>query len=149
MEQDLIRNLGPSPFSAEGFLGSDSRPVDEIIGEDLAVLEQNQVPAEAVAEALAHGYEKAKGDFGAKVPIRPGLTAVFHESRGRVPCPFRGDGLFDKGEAVVKDAQNGHTLIITPLGIHLIAKYGFFQGKGSRYRIEPRAVIEMFRLSSS
>lgn len=147
-EQDLMRNLRPSKFSAEGFLGSDFRPFDEIVSEDLRSLEQKRVSKEGLVAALTDAYEMAKQALGAQVVIRPGVTAVFKESMGRVPSPFRGDGVFEKGEAVVKDEEAGHTIIITSLGIHLIEKHGFFQGKGSRYRIEPDRAIEIFRLGS-
>lgn len=145
-EQNLMRNLGPSKFSAEGFLGSDTRPFDEIVGEDLRSLEQKRVSKEDLVAALTDAYEMAKQALGGRVVIRPGVTAVFKESMGRVPSPFRGDGVFEKGEAVVKDEEGGHTIIITSLGIHLIKKHGFFQGKGSRYRIEPERAIGIFRL---
>jgi hypothetical protein len=146
-EKELMRNLGPSKFSAEGFLGSDSRPVDEIVSEDLLSLEKNQVAKETLVEALTNAYETAKEAFGAEVDIRPGVTGVFYESMGRIPSPFQADGVFEKGEAVVKDEEGGHAIVITSLGIHLIKKYGFFQGKGSRYRIDPDRAVKIFRLS--
>lgn len=145
-EKELLRNLGPSKFSAGGFLGSDSRPVDEIIGEDLHFLERSGIAKEAIAEVLTHAYEKAREAFGGEVVIRPGVTAVFHESMGRIPSPFRGDGVFEKGEAVIEDTSHGHRLIVTRLGIHLIATYGFFQGKGSRNRTDPETVLQVFDL---
>ena len=141
-----MRNLGPSKFSAEGFLGSDSRPVDEIVSEDLLSLEKNQVAKETLVEALKGAYETAKKAFGAEVDIRSGVTAVFYESMGRVPSPFQADGVFEKGEAVVKDEESGHAIVITSLSIHLIEKYSFFQGKGSRYRIDPDTAAKIFRL---
>jgi hypothetical protein len=145
-EKELTRNLGPSKFSASGFLGSDSRPVDEIVSEDLRSLEKNQVAKEALVEALKRAYETAKEAFGAEVDIRQGVTAVFYESMGHVPSPFQADGVFEKGEAVVKDEEGGDAVVITSLGIHLIEKYSFFQGKGSRYRIDPDTAIKIFRL---
>ncbi len=146
-EKELMRNLGSSKFSAEGFLGSDSRPVDEIVSEDSRSLEKNLVAKEALVEALQNAYETAKEAFGAKVEVRSGVTAVFYESMGRIPSPFQADGVFEKGEAVVKDEESGHAIVITSLGIHLIEKYRFFQGKGSRYRIDPDVAVKIFHLS--
>lgn len=34
----------------------------------------------------------------------------------------------------------------TPLDAHLIAEHGFFEGKGSPYRIEPKELISLYRL---
>jgi len=146
-EYELMRNLSPSKFSAEGFLGSDRRPIDEIVSEDLRVLERCHVPKDALVQALKHAYDSAQRALGAEVLIRPGVTAVFHESMGRIPSPFKGDGVFEKGEAVVKDIR-GHSLVITRLSIHLIEKHGFFQGKGSPYRMDPITAIKIFRLGS-
>lgn len=146
-EYELMRGLHPSKFSAQGFLGSDRRPIDEIVSEDLWVLERHHVSKEALVQALRHAYDTAQKALGAEVFIHAGVTAIFYESMGRIPSPFRGDGVFEKGEAVVKDVDGGHSIIITRLAIHLIEKHGFFQGKGSRYRIDPLAAIKMFRLS--
>ena len=147
-EKELMQNLGPSKFSAQGFLGFDPRPVDEIISEDLAVFEKYQITTEALVKALKDAYQGAKDAFGAEVSVRTGITAIFHESMGRVPSPFRGDGVFEKGEAVLTDTDRNRCIIVTPLGIHLIEKYGFFQGRGSRHRIEPVVAIEMLGLRS-
>jgi hypothetical protein len=88
----------------------------------------------------------AQKALGADILIRTGVTAKFYESMGRVPSPFQGDGVFEKGEVVLKDLQDDHGIIITRLGIHLIEKHGFFQGKGSPYRIDPLAAITLLRL---
>jgi hypothetical protein len=148
-EKDLTLNLNPSKFSAQGFLGTDTRPVDEIVNEDMAVLERHRVSKEMLVQALSEVYEMAQKVFGAEVLIRTGVTAVFHESMGRVPSPFQGDGVFEKGEVVLKDLQGGEGIIITRLGIHLIEKHGFFQGKGSPYRIDPAAAMSLLQLESN
>ena len=49
------------------------------------------------------------------------------------------------GEAVVEDAAAGVSFVITPLAIHLIEKYGFFQGMGSKYRIDPKIAADMLK----
>jgi hypothetical protein len=147
-EKELIRNLSPSKFSAQGFLGSDSRPVDEIVNEDMAALERHHVSKETLAQALTAAYDMAQKAFGADILIRTGVTAVFYESMGRVPSPFKGDGVFEKGEVVVKDLKTGQGMTITRLGIHLIGKHGFFQGKGTPYRVEPLVAMKLLRLDS-
>jgi hypothetical protein len=145
-EKELLRNLSPSKFSAQGFLGSDSRPVDEIVNADMAILERHHVSKETLVQALTNAYDMAQKALGADILIRTGVTAKFYESMGRVPSPFQGDGVFEKGEVVLKDLQDDHGIIITRLGIHLIEKHGFFQGKGSPYRIDPLAAITLLRL---
>ena len=91
--------------------------------------------------ALRDVYEKARAALVGEVAIRPGVTAVAHESMGRIPSPFRGDGVFENGDVAVA-ACTGGGLILTALGLALIEKHSFFQGHGSRYRIDPvRAAV--------
>lgn len=145
-EDRLVRNLSASRFSAEGFLGTDERPVDEIIAADARTLEEAGVTQDQVHKALADAYEKARSVFGAEVEVARNVTAVYHESMGRIPSPFVGDGVFEKGEADLEDQQTGDHLVVTRLGLALVEKHGFFEGRGSRYRIEPTTVVRMFGL---
>jgi hypothetical protein len=146
-EQKLLQNLKPSKFSSTGFLGTDTRPIDEIISEDRRTLEKAGIVKDKLVTRLKEIYSKAKGAFGAAVPIAPGITAKFYESMGRIPSPFSGDGVFEKGETVVTNNKTGEQAIITSLGINLIEKHDFYQGKGSRYRIEPGKVCEIIGLT--
>jgi hypothetical protein len=146
-EKELMTSLGPSLFSGSGFMGRDTRSLEEIVAEDLAFLKRKGVAKERLLAALEEAYDKAKSAFGATVEIRPGVTAVFHESMGRVPSPFPGEGVFEKGEAVVTEHKTGARLIITQLSLHLVEKHGFFQGAGSRYRIDPDRAIDMLGLA--
>jgi len=146
-EKEVMASLGPSRFSGEGFLGTDARSPEEIVSEDSGRLRKRGITREALAKALREAYQKAKDAFGAEVVIRAGVTAVFHESMGRVPSPFPGEGVFEKGEAVVTERKTGARLIITQLSLHLVEKHGFFQGEGSRYRIDPDGAIDMLGLA--
>lgn len=145
-DQRLIHNLKPSKFSKEGFLGTDNRSFEEITTEDLRTLEKTGVPKELLVQALKDAYQKARNTFGAEVEIKKNVKAVFHESMGRIPSPFCKEGLFEKGEVVVIDSANNLSLVITSLGINLIEKHDFFQGRGCRFRIDPLVAIKIFRL---
>jgi len=146
-DHHLNARLGPTKFAADGFLGTDTRPLDEIVAADLRTLASSGVTKESLVTALRDTYTKARDALGAEIEIRPGVTTVFHESMGRIPSPFRGDGVFAKGEAVVTDTETGRQLRITALGISLIEKHGFFQGLGSTFRIEPEAAVQMLVLA--
>ncbi len=141
-DQSLHARLEASKFSAGGFLGEDHRTVDEIIVDDERTLDELGVTQEQIADALQEALGKAKAAYGNEVEIRPGVTALFYESMGRIPSPFRGEGVFEKGEAEIKNSS-GQSLRVSPLSIHLIRLHGFFQGKGSAYRVEPRDAVAM------
>jgi hypothetical protein len=136
-DKDLRQLLGPSESSAEGYLGNDTRSPETIVEEDRQELARLEVSAEKIAKALRDAYIKAERALGNPVKLSATLTIAHEEARGRIPSPFPGDGTFQKGQAKLADASSGQTFLITPLSLHLIEKYGFFQGKGSPYRIEP------------
>ena len=145
-DKSLEDRLGASKFSGEGFLGTDHRTVDQIVADDLRTLERLGVSKAQLAAALRGILEKARGALGGEVEIRPGLIAVAHESMGRIPSPFRGDGVFEKGDVVVT-AKSGEGFILTSLGLALIEKHDFFQGHGSRYRIDPAQAVALLGLT--
>jgi hypothetical protein len=142
-EQRQLDRLLPSRFSGPGFLGADTRPLEEIVLADLRECRALGVEPADLAHGLDRALQKARAGLGAPVELCPGATAVFHDSRGRVPSPFRGDGTFEKGEAVVTLSETKEGLTLTALGIHLIARRGFFQGRGAPYRIEPGAAFRL------
>jgi len=140
-EKELL--FAASKFSADGFLGNDNRSVEEIIDADAAALESLGTSREKIAAALSAVFDKAESALGDPVIVLPGISAIHHEARGKIPSPFRGDGVFQKGEVEINFTETGKTVFITRLGINLIGKHGFFQGRGSRYRIEPADILQL------
>jgi hypothetical protein len=148
-ERLKFERLMPSKFSASGFLGSDNRSVDEIIAEDSAYLDKQNVTCAEIADFLKVILDKSKSALGSGIEISSGVTATHFESRGKIPSPFRGDGVFEKGETVVEETTTGTSFSITDLSIQLIRKHSFFQGKGSPYRVEPSTVVSLFKKSKA
>jgi hypothetical protein len=137
-EQKLLQRMKPGIYSSKGFLGSDTRRPSVIIDTDHSTLEGLGISAEQIAARLREILDQAAGAFGTPVDVGQGATAVFYESMGRIPCPF-GDGVYRKGEVQMTTADGEH-FYFTPLSVHMIEKHGFFQGYGSRYRIDPEAI---------
>lgn len=137
--------LGPGQFSSDGFLGKDTRVPEEIIKEDAETLTRLGTTREKMAAALRTVYIQAERAMGNPVQITEQIKAAHHEARGRIPSPFPNDGAFQKGEVLIEDASSGRSCRITPLSIHMIEKYGFFQGKESKYRIEPETAFEILK----
>ena len=131
--------LRPSRLSAGGFMGIDSRTFDEIVADDGRRLEQAGLSHHEIAASLDDLYTRAQGELGVPLLLSDGSRAVYHEAKGTIPSPIAGDGRFDKGEVVVT-LPSGDSVRLTRLGIHLIDRYGFFQGRGAPYRIEPSLV---------
>ena len=144
-ESNLEERLKPSIFSGSGFLGNDERPIDEIVADDLKALEQHDIDKEDLTNLLKKAFEKVEGTFGQEVRLSENLTGEFYEAKGRIPSPFRGDGVFEKGEARIRHESSGEEIIITALSLHLISEHSFFQGKGSRYRLDPVKTYQLLK----
>ncbi|MFP4417734.1 MAG: hypothetical protein ACOC41_02425 [Chitinivibrionales bacterium] len=142
-DNELHKRLQASKFSGEGFLGTDDRPLDEIITEDRRAQEETGVPKQELVAALKKVFAQARDSQEDEIVVSDGITARYFESRGKIPSPFRGDGVYEKGEVEVTEKASGRTLHITSLGIALIEKHDFYQGIGSYYRMSPAAIVEM------
>ncbi len=144
-DRELRQRLSPGVLSRDGFLGSDSRPVAEIIAADGAALAAAGVGLEQVAAVLErlHAAADAAPEGYARA-CEGRVTVDGAEVMGAIPCPF-GCG-HRAHKAVLRIEYGGKSMEVTPIGIHLIARHGFFQGRGSRFRIEPEQAAELVRL---
>ena len=142
-QQNLLERMAPGALCREGFLGSDARPLEDIIAADAAAIEAAGLTHADVAAAISHALAQAAAHFGNPVEIRPHVSATFSEAMGRIPSPWPGEGAFRKGQVQITDRRSGRTLYATPLSVHLIAAHGFYQGRGSPYRVEPSEAIAL------
>ncbi len=126
-----------------GFIGDDPRMVEEIIEQDLATLEHLGRTKEEIALRMAEITEKGKAGLGTYAIIDDRLEAMVEESRGSLPCPFPDKANAQKTVTVARDRHTHEMLRWSDLSIHLIGKHAFFQGTGSRYRLDPRRLVEM------
>ncbi len=146
---DLRKLLGPSMFSADGFLGSDKRSPEDIIHDDLATLARLGIDKSKLVDALRSACAAAERALGAPVRLTGGVSAISRDWRGRIPSPFPGEGTFPKGETIFSDDETGESFSVSPLSLHLIDKHGFFQGRGSPYRVEPEMAARMMEMLRS
>jgi len=146
-EQRIVQRMAPGVLSRQGFLGGDTRPLGEILATDRAAVERLGTTHAEIARVLREAYEQAVLAFGGQVTLAGGrLRAVWREAMGFIPSPWGDGARFPKGEVELTDPQTGRTLRYTPLSIHLIANYGFYQGRPSRYRLEPAELVELLPL---
>jgi hypothetical protein len=62
---------------------------------------------------------------------------------GTQPSPFR-DGTNSGINVTVHNLVNGKKLRYSLLVPYMIERYGFYEGKGTPYRVKPREVVEVF-----
>ena len=137
------QRLAPGRLSRSGFLGQDPRPFDEIVDADLAELEAAGVRVTQVADLLDELHRRA--DEGLEAPCEAcggRATVQLVEAMGRISCPFACG--FRSHKAVVHVHAGVVDLLFTPLQAHLIREHGFFQGRGSDFRLEPREVVALY-----
>lgn len=134
--EELLRS---SKFVAGGFLGNDPRSLTEIIEHDLAELNLLGYSVEQVTQRMDEITQRALEGHGMAVQIDPTLTAVADEARGSLVCPWHDNRRFSK--TVVTATRGQLSVHWSDLSLHLIRAHGFFQGRGSAFRIEPRDLV--------
>ena len=135
--------LRSSKLVADGFMGNDTRSVFEIIDADKKELSRLNVTCEQIADRMQHITDTAKTGLGTWVRIDNNLEVKTDEARGFLPCPWPHTGRFVKRVTIVRKINTSETIQWSDLNIHLIGEHGFFQGKGSTFRIEPKELIDM------
>jgi hypothetical protein len=142
-EARLRQRFEPGVLGREGFLGTDLRAVADIVAADEAILATAGLTARQVGELLQRIFEAAEAAIETRVSLGGGsVTAQMVEGMGRISCPFACGARSRKGELTIEFGTQ--SLLLTPLSIHLIREHGFFQGRGSRYRLEPATAAELW-----
>jgi len=138
------RTMREGKLAAYRFLGTDPRPLEEILAVDQLTVEQAQLKHRDIAQWLMVCLRL--GLHNPQVPIQVGdrYRIELEETRGTIPCPFADNFHAPKRTVTVTNLHLNKMLVFAELNIHLIEAHGFYEGKGSPYRIEPQQVIEMF-----
>ncbi len=143
-EQAIRERMQPGILSGEGFLGDDQRSLGQIVAEDAAILEAAGITARQIANLLTELHELADAGLESPVRVADGEVVVQEcEVMGQIPCPFGCGKSAHKAALTVE--FDGRRLQFTPLVAHLIGEHGFFQGRGSCFRLEPADAIALYR----
>ena len=135
--QRIVDRMAPGALCREGFLGADRRPLEEILDADRSTVAGLGLTHEQLGRGLGEVLAAGVAAQGGPARVGERLTAVHREAMGRIPSPWPGEGTFPKGEVELTDEAAGLTLRFTALSAHLVARHGFYQGRGSPYRLEP------------
>jgi len=65
--------------------------------------------------------------------------------RGMIPCPFGERGLHHKIIAEVTHLKKGGKIKFSQLSVHLIREHGFFEGRGSVFRLDPEILNQFIQ----
>ncbi|MBN1257113.1 MAG: hypothetical protein JXA52_05350 [Planctomycetes bacterium] len=141
--RELEEVLRSSKLVAYGFMGMDTRHLSEIIDNDLAEVSRAGYTLEQLAGRMQEITDQAATRFGGWVEINENLRARVVEAKGRLVCPWPHPGRFNKRVTMVEHLKTGETISWSDLNIHMISEHGFFEGKGSAFRLEPEELFQM------
>ena len=147
-DKSIHDDLAEGQWSVEGFLGSDTRTLEQIIRADAVTLQSLNVTAEALGQAMRRLTREGMAGLGDPVETR-GYEIMVDEWKGLILCPFKDQRRAAKRLTVVRRLSDNKEFSWSDLSIHLIEDHGFFQGIGSTYRIEPQEIIDFLGLSGS
>ena len=142
-DKEAFGRMVPGSITAQGFLGNDVRPPEEIIAEDEQEFDRLGIDFEEIAAGLE--ALRSAGERGLGEPVTFGkLLVQTGDARGKLPCPFE-DGFFHKNAVSVRPAdmagescvEGEDMLVFSDLSIHLLRAHHFCQGRGSAFRLEP------------
>lgn len=146
-ELDRIeQNMRPMCLCQRGFLGYERRKLIEILTDDQGTVNSLGLSHEIIARRLRAITEKARDGWGDSVIVDGKFRVEVNEIRGKIPCPWGHPGLYPKTHVKLEKMETGETLIWSDLGIHLIEEHGFYQGRGSPYRLDPSTVKRILEL---
>ncbi|MDI1447932.1 hypothetical protein [Polyangium sp. 6x1] len=147
--EELMR---PGVFSTAGFLGETER-LDEVLKEDARTLASLGITAkdvasrirEIVGKALRRSMKSARAEDGHEIGR---FRVRFLKWGGYQECPWlcTPDPGWASIDFVIEDRRSGAKLRGPGLIVHLIAEHGFFEGKESPYRVDPREAAEVLGL---
>jgi hypothetical protein len=168
--KQLEEILRSSKMVAGGFMGSDNRSLPEIIEADMAEVAKSGFSLAQITTRMKEITSAAILGLGnwVLIPFRgmqPITTDVVtitehttteeeqaathelktrvEEAKGSLVCPWPHPGRFAKRVTEVQLIKTGETIMWSDLNIHMIAEHGFFEGKGSSFRIEPDELIKI------
>ncbi len=141
--EKLEQMLRSSRLSARGFLGDDKRSLWEIIDTDAKELDRLGRTKEEIAARMTEITQKAKEGLGDWVELGEKLRAWASDTRGIIACPWPHAFRADKTVITAERTDTGLNIKWAELNIHLIGEHGFFQGRGSAFRLPPAKLVEI------
>ncbi len=141
-EMKITQRMQPGAITLNGFLGSDTRPLNEIISDDEAALNRLGHTKEDIAAKMEYLTQKSWGSYEDEILIDGKYLVETEVFRGKLPCPFSHIGIYRKAITKLFNQNNGVRVTWTSLNIHLIKEHGFFEGKESVFRLDPETLIK-------
>lgn len=142
----IQEKMRPGVITLSGFLGDDRRNLNDIIQDDAALVDRLGLTHRALAERMMVLRDRGLDGLGEFIDVPPHFEVKVDTVRGKLPCPFGDPGIFPKTNTAVRNKELNKEITYTDLNIHMILAHGFYQGKGSLFRLNPEdlsAILEV------
>jgi hypothetical protein len=133
-EKAAAERMKRGVLTSLGFLGTDARPLVDIIQADEEMFRALGLDFGEAADRLDALARSGSAGLGEPITLDGGWLVKSDESRGKLPCPY-GDGLFHKNSVTLQ--RDGDILVYSDLSIHLLRVHHFCQGIGNPFRLDP------------
>jgi hypothetical protein len=138
----LEKLLRSGKLALGGFMGWDDRELHQVIEEDVrAVWAAGRSIAE-IAARMTKLTREGTAALGNSV-IFDNIEISVQENKGLNLCPWECPDALNKRVTTVRRPGSDKSLCWSDLSIHMIRKHGFFEGRGSAFRLEPKDLIEL------
>lgn len=137
--------MAPGVLTLHGFLGTDRRNLADILEADSREVARLGLTHARIADQLQVFLDRARDGLGTEV-VYGDHRLRHHGARGRVPCPWGHPGIYEKGDVHLTRVATGESIIFSELQVHLIREHGFYEGRGSPYRLDPAALKRILGL---
>jgi hypothetical protein len=151
LETDMRPNAGTDVSSGRGFLGRDEKLLNVLVADNRYVVDELGLTHQELAKHL-HALGTIgfwQGEHYKLELFKFGPEFVYHGRRFKVSVattagaqqsPFR-DGTQCGSDARVENVETGKKLSYSLLVPYMIERYGFYEGKGTPFRVDPREVV--------
>jgi hypothetical protein len=126
------------------YLRGDERPLQRIIDDDEAEVVRLGMDLVTITDKMKRLFEEGRKGFGDPVVVDEAYEVIVFEYRGSLPCPWMDQHAVPKAVVEARNLKTGQRVRFSLLSLHLIRNYGFFQGKGSPFRIDPSLLHDFF-----
>jgi hypothetical protein len=145
--QRAQQRMAPGVITRDGFLGDDRRPLVDILIADEETVKALGREHAAIGARMVELRDAGMAGLGEFVNVAPHFEVRVDSVRGRLPCPFGDPGIFPKTNVTVRNTRTGREITYTDLHIHLVWAHGFYEGRGSPFRLEPGDLAEVLEVS--
>jgi hypothetical protein len=143
---EIQERMKPGVITRDGFLGKDRRNLIDILQEDDAEVKRRNLTHKQIAERMVQFREAGKMGLGEFISVPPHFEVRVDSVRGKLPCPFKHPGLIRKTNIMVRNLQSNREITYTDMHIHMIGEHGFYEGRGSSFRLDVKDIVETLEI---